>query len=114
VCSFFKAGVKIVDFLEDMCSRQEVPFEMKEFAEHLYTLLTSLEGECFAIMKVSQLGRQEWEGTVHVSIKVWRTCMHLMLRPVLLLLPLCRPMSVVVPLMTTWSCHPSCLRWSRR
>jgi hypothetical protein len=51
-CSFFRAGVKIVDFLEDMCSRQEVPFEMKEFAEHLYTLLTSLEGECFAIMKV--------------------------------------------------------------
>lgn len=30
---------------------------MKEISEHLFTLLTSLEGECYAIMKLHQLKR---------------------------------------------------------
>ncbi|KAL6745812.1 1,3-beta-glucan synthase component-domain-containing protein [Haematococcus lacustris] len=54
---FYNAGVQLIGLLEDMCSRQEVPFEMRDFAGHLYTLLTSLEGECFAVSKAHEYGR---------------------------------------------------------
>ncbi|KAJ9526929.1 hypothetical protein QJQ45_025369 [Haematococcus lacustris] len=54
---FYNAGVQLIGLLEDMCSRQEVPFEMRDFAGHLYTLLTSLEGECFAVTKAHEYGR---------------------------------------------------------
>lgn len=49
--------MKLIDALEEMCSRQEVPFDMRDFAEHLFTLLTSMEAECFAVNKAHQMKR---------------------------------------------------------
>jgi hypothetical protein len=37
-----------------MCQMQHVPFDMREFAQELITIMTSLEGEAYAIIKVSK------------------------------------------------------------
>lgn len=47
----YMAGIKLVDLLESMCQMQEVPFDMREFADQLLIILTSLEGEAYAIIK---------------------------------------------------------------
>lgn len=51
---FYTAGIKLVDLMENMCQMQEVPFDMREFADQLLVILTSLEGEAYAIMKGHQ------------------------------------------------------------
>lgn len=47
-------GLKMVEQLETICERHEVPFDMKEIADNLYQLWVGLEGECFAIHKAAE------------------------------------------------------------
>lgn len=39
------AGLKVVGTLQDICESREVPFDIKEMADNLYTLWSGLEGE---------------------------------------------------------------------
>jgi 1,3-beta-glucan synthase len=69
---FYLSGIKLVEALENMCQLQQVPFDMREFAEQLLTMLTSLEGEAYAIMKASQgkNDREEDKFLANVLIEV--------------------------------------------
>lgn len=53
---FLTHGLKLVDQLEQVCERHEVPFDMKDLADNLYQLWVCLEGECFAIYKARDRG----------------------------------------------------------
>ncbi|KAG2500666.1 hypothetical protein HYH03_001432 [Edaphochlamys debaryana] len=61
-------GLKMVDQLEQICERHEVPFDMKDIAENLYQLWVALEGECFAIHKAAERGRATPEDVELASI----------------------------------------------
>ncbi|GIL75226.1 hypothetical protein Vretimale_7896 [Volvox reticuliferus] len=61
-------GLKLVDQLEQICERREVPFDMKEIADNLYQLWVSLEGECFAIHKAAERHRATAEDVELASI----------------------------------------------
>ncbi|GLI62082.1 hypothetical protein VaNZ11_004642 [Volvox africanus] len=61
-------GLKLVDQLEQICERREVPFDMKEIADNLHHLWVSLEGECFAIHKAAERNRATAEDVELASI----------------------------------------------
>uniref|UniRef100_A0A6S8NKA7 1,3-beta-glucan synthase n=1 Tax=Dunaliella tertiolecta TaxID=3047 RepID=A0A6S8NKA7_DUNTE len=58
---FYAAGLKMVQALEDICSKEEIPFDMRDIADHMLTILTSLESEAFAIAKAHSMDKASAE-----------------------------------------------------
>ncbi|KAG1659988.1 hypothetical protein FOA52_009662 [Chlamydomonas sp. UWO 241] len=51
---FYNAGIKMVELLEGMCQMQQVPFDMRDFADQIMVMMTGLESEAYAIIKANR------------------------------------------------------------
>ncbi|GFR40490.1 hypothetical protein Agub_g1058 [Astrephomene gubernaculifera] len=55
----FQAAIQLINLVEGAIRSREVPFDIKEFAEHLSSIMYGLESECYAVQKMWEVGRMD-------------------------------------------------------